>query len=115
MQPHPPKARAVKYPSDTVFGDTPAAPPTGPRARSSYSADEVERIRGETFAAGKADAEVVASALKAGAHTNVRAGPTSLPQQMDAMGTRLRSGSVETARAVARKMDRASPEALSLK
>src|SRR5260221_9416032 len=116
MQPQTPKARAIKYTFDTVFGDTaPAAPPTGPRARSSYSADEVERIRGETFAAGKADAEVVASALKAGAITNVGAGLTSLLQQMDAMETRLRGESVELALAVARKLAEASLNAFPMK
>jgi flagellar assembly protein FliH len=115
MQPQTPKARAIKYTFDTVFGDTAPAQPTGPRTRSSYSADEVERIRGETFAAGKADAEVVASALKADAMTNVGAGLTSLLQNMDATETRLRSESVELALAVARKLAEASLNAFPMK
>ena len=114
MQPQAPKARTIKYTFDTVFGEPAAAAPAGARTRSSYSADEVERIRGETFAAGKADAEALASNLKANAMTNVGAGLSSLLQDMDAIETRLRAESVELALTVARKLAEASLNAFPM-
>ena len=108
MQPQQPNARPVKYTFDTVFGETAPAQAAAPRTRSSYSADEVERIRSETFAAGKADSEARASALKAGAMANVGAGVASLLQTIDAMATTQRAESVELALVVARKLAEAS-------
>ncbi len=116
MQTQTPKVRAIKYTFDTVFGETaPAAQQTTARARSSYSADEVERIRDETFAAGKADAEAQASTLKAGAIANVGAGLASLLQTIGTLETRLRGESVELALTVARKLAEASLNAFPLR
>jgi len=112
----PSKPRAVKFTFDTVFSDAAqAAQPAGQRTRSSYSSDEVERIRNETFAAGKADGEVQASALKADAMTNVGASLESLLQQLDATTAKLREESVQLALAVARKLAEASLNAFPLR
>jgi flagellar assembly protein FliH len=110
-----PSPRTIKYAFDTVFGDAAPAAQSQARARSSYSADEVEKIRSETFAAGKADAEARASALKADAVKNVGSGVAGLIQAVDEMAASLRNESVELALAVARKLARASLNALPMK
>ena len=111
-----PAPRAIKYTFDTVFGDAePVAQTQAARARSSYSADEVEKIRGETFAAGKADAEARASALKADAMKNVGSGIGGLIHAVDEMETKLRSESVDLALAIARKLAEASLNAFPMK
>lgn len=116
MQTQTPKPRAVKYTFDTVFGEAAqAAQSAAARPRSSYSADEVERIRSETFAAAKADAEVRVSALKADAVANVGGGVASLLQTVDAVSANLRAESVELALAVARKLAEASLGAFPLR
>src|SRR5262245_27281331 len=104
-----PPSRAVKYTFDTVFGEAaPAAPAAAPRARSSYSADEVEKIRNDTFAAGKSDTEAKAAALKAQAVQSVGGGIMRLIQSIDETQTQLRSESVELAILVGRKLAQAS-------
>ena len=115
MQTQTPKPRAVKYTFDTVFGDTEAAPASAPRPRSSYSSDEVERIRSETFAAGKADAEARASTLKADAISNIGEGLASLLQSVDTMEKSMREESVALALAVARKLAEAALNAFPLR
>jgi flagellar assembly protein FliH len=110
-----PAPRTIKYTFDTVFGDAAPAAQSQPRARSSYSADEVEKIRSETFAAGKADVEARASALKADAVKNVGSGVAGLIQAVDEMAASLRNESVELALAVARKLAQASLNALPMK
>jgi len=109
--------RTIKYTFDTVFGgDVPAqGQSAGPRARSSYSADEVEKIKGETFAAGKADAEARAAALKADAMKNVGGGIARLIQMLDETQLQLRGESAELAIAIARKLAGASLAAFPLK
>jgi flagellar assembly protein FliH len=109
--------RAVKYTFDTVFGDQAEAQAqsAAPRARSAYSADEVERIKTEIFAAGKADAEAKAAAQKADAVKNVGAGIARVIHALDETQTRLRVESVELAIAVARKLAGASLDAFPLK
>ena len=111
-----PATRAVKYTFDTVFGEAPPNPPSGAsRARSSYSVDEVERIRADTFAAGKADSEAQASMLKADAMTNVGAGLVHLFRTVGEMETALRSESVDLALTVARKLAEAALNAFPLR
>jgi len=110
-----PAPRAVKYTFDTVFGDqAQAAQNAAPRARSSYSADEVEKIKNETFAAGKADTEAKAAAAKADAVKFVGAGIARVIQSLDQAQTQLRVESVELAIAVARKLAGASLDAFPL-
>jgi flagellar assembly protein FliH len=111
----PAKPRAVKFTFDTVFSEAAQAVQPGQRTRSSYSSDEVERIRNETFAAAKADAEVQVSALKADAMANIGAGMASLFEQLDATTKTLREESVQLALAVARKLAEASLNAFPLR
>lgn len=49
------ETRPVKFKFDTVFGTNGASAQTKSHVRSSYSSDEVEAIRKETLALGKAD------------------------------------------------------------
>lgn len=110
-----PPPRAIKYTFDTVFGEAAPAAQAAPRARSSYSADEVEKIRNETFAAGKSDAEARAAALKAQAVQSVGGGILRLIQSIDETQTQLRTESVELAIIVARKLAQASLNAFPMK
>jgi flagellar assembly protein FliH len=111
-----PTPRAIKYTFDTVFGDQPtSAQAAAIRARSSYSADEVEKIKSEIFAAGKADAEAKAATQKADAVKNVGAGVARIIHSLDEAQTQLRVESVELAIAVARKLAGASLDAFPLK
>ena len=104
--------RATKYTFDTVFGETAPSPlSSASRARSSYSADEVERIRMDTFAAGKADAEAHASTLNAAAMTNIGASLARLHE----IETVMRAESVDLALAVARKLAEAALNAFPLR
>jgi flagellar assembly protein FliH len=107
--------RVIKYTFDTVFGETQAQQQNAPRARSSYSADEVEKIKSEIFAAGKADVEAKAAAQKADAVKNVGAHLARAIQTLDETQTQLRVESVELAIAVARKLAGASLDAFPLK
>jgi flagellar assembly protein FliH len=110
-----PAPRAIKYTFDTVFGEAAPAEQALTRARSSYSADEVEKIRSETFAAGKADTEARATALKADAVKNVGHGIAGLIQTVDQLEAALRNDSIELALAVAGKLARASLNAFPMK
>src|SRR6185436_20732232 len=107
--------RTIKYTFDTVFGDAAPAAPAAPRARSSYSADEVEKIRSETFAAGKSEAEARAAALKAQAVQSVGGGIMRLIQTLDDTQAQLRTESVELAIAVARKLAQAALNAFPMR
>lgn len=111
-----PAPRAIKYTFDTVFGDQAQQNQAGaPRSRSSYSADEVEQIKSETFAAGKADTEAKAAAQKADAVKTVGAGIAQILRSLEETQTQLRVESVELAVAVARKLAGASLDAFPLK
>ncbi|MBI1210410.1 MAG: hypothetical protein GC190_03025 [Alphaproteobacteria bacterium] len=109
--------RAIKYTFDTVFDAQTQEHQqiAATRVRSSYSADEVEKIKNETFAAGKAETEAHAAATKADAAKNIGAGVARVIQSLDDAQTQLRTESVELAIAVARKLAGASLDAFPLK
>jgi flagellar assembly protein FliH len=109
-----PVPRAVKYTFDTVFGEAVPAAQGASRTRSSYSADEVERIKSETFAAGKTDAEARAATLKAGAMSNVGDGVARLLATVGEMHAAMRAESVELALAVAKKLAESALKAFPL-
>ena len=110
----PPAPRPVKYTFDTVFGETAPSAPAASRTRSSYSADEVERIRAEAASTAKADVETQAVKVKADAMNNIGAGLAQLLRAADDMQTNLRVESVELALAVAKKLAEASLNAFPL-
>jgi flagellar assembly protein FliH len=97
--------RTVKFNFDNVFGarDAGAHTPT-PRARSSYSADEVEAIRKESLSQGKADKEASALALQAQTLGAIAHSLTTVIAQFDAAVTALRQDSAQLALAVGRKL-----------
>jgi len=105
----------VKFNFDNVFGAKGAAAPTAPRARSTYSAAEVEAIRGEMLAQGKTDAEAMAAAARAAALSAIAQGLSAIIGQMDAMAAALREESAALALEVGRKLANAALSALPLK
>ena len=107
--------RPVKFNFDNVFGSKGAAAPAAPRARSSYSATEVEAIRGEMLAQGKSDAEAVATAARATALGAIAHGLTAIIGQMDATAAALREESAALALEVGCKLANAALAALPLK
>lgn len=93
--------RAVKFNFDNVFGQKGnGAAPT----RSSFSPEEVESIRRDTLAEGKADTEAQAAAARAMALSAIAQGLTQILAQMDAALTTLRQESAQIALDVARKV-----------
>jgi flagellar assembly protein FliH len=98
------QARPVKFNFDNVFGSKGTATTAAPRARSTYSADEVEVIRKDTFAQGKADTEAQASALRATALGTVAHRLNGLIAALDGTFLTLRQESAAVALQVARKL-----------
>jgi len=102
--------RAVKFNFDNVFGQKGSG--TAP-TRSSYSPEEVETIRRDTLAEGKAAVEAQAAAASATALSAIAQGLSEIIAQMDAAFTALRQDSAQVALDVARKVAtnalRASP------
>jgi flagellar assembly protein FliH len=97
--------RTVKFNFDNEFGaKEAAAKAAAPRARSSYSADEVEIIRKECVAQGKADKEAAAQALQAQMLGAIAHSLTTLISQFDGAVTSMRQESAQLALAVGRKL-----------
>jgi flagellar assembly protein FliH len=106
--------RPVKFNFDTVFGSK-GGPANGARARSSYSCDEVETIRRDTFAQGKADSEAQAAAARAAALGAVAQGLARLLGAFDAAVLALRQESADVALQVGRKLADVALDAFPLK
>ena len=97
--------RTVKFNFDNVFGAKDGgAQASAPRARSSYSADEVEMIRKDSLSQGKADVEAAALALQAQTLGAIAHSLTTVISQFDATVTALRQESAQLALAVGRKL-----------
>lgn len=95
----------TKFNFDTVFGTKGGSQQqTAPRARSAYSADEVETIRKDTFAKGKADAQAHAATMHAAAIAAVAQRLTELVSTLDGTIETLRHESVEFALQIARQL-----------
>jgi len=103
--------RPVKFNFDTVFG----APANGARARSTYSAEEVEAIRRETFAEGKAETEAQATVARAATLGAVAQGVMRLIGEHDTAIAAIRSDSAAVALAVGRKLAEVALDAFPLK
>jgi flagellar assembly protein FliH len=97
--------RTVKFNFDNVFGakDT-KAQPAAPRARSSYSADEVEIIRKDSVAQGKADTQALAQALQAQTMGAIAHSLTTVISQFDAAVLTMRQESAQLALTVGSKL-----------
>jgi flagellar assembly protein FliH len=97
--------RTVKFNFDNVFGVKGTnAQPAAPRARSSYSSGEVDAIRKESLAQGKADTEASALALQAKTLGAIAHSLTTVIAQFDAAVLALRQDSAQLALAVGRKL-----------
>lgn len=103
--------RAVKFNFDNVFGSK----GNGAATRSSYSVEEVETIRRDTFVEGKAEVEAQASAARAMALAAIAQGLTEIIAQMDAALAALRQDSAQVALDVARKVATNALSAFPLK
>ena len=97
--------RTVKFNFDNVFGAKDAgAQAATPRARSSYSADEVELIRKESLSKGKADTQAAALALQAQTLGAIAHSLTTVISQFDATVAAMRQESAQLALTVGRKL-----------
>lgn len=97
--------RPAKYNFDTVFGASGAPASTlSSRARSVYSADEVEVIRKEAFAAGKASATAEDSHAQTMAITAISQAMSVLINQFDERIAALRGDCAHLALSIARKL-----------
>lgn len=98
-------ARPTKFNFDTVFG-TKGTPSNvqAARSRSAYSADEVEVIRKEAFAAGKAAATAEDTHAQAMALSAISQSMSVLIQQFDMQLDAMRNESAQLALAVGRKL-----------
>ena len=110
QQPQP-----VRFNFDTVFGANGAPAAVAPRARSTYSAEEVEAMRRETFAEGKADTEAQAAAASAAALSVIAQGVLRLVGEVDAAIAQMRIESAAAALHVGRKLASAALDAYPLK
>jgi flagellar assembly protein FliH len=106
--------RPVKFNFDTVFGSK-GGPANGARARSSYSSDEVEVIRRDTFAQGKADSEAQAAAARAAALAVVAQELVRLLGEFDTALLAMRQESANVALQVGRKLADVALDAFPLK
>lgn len=106
--------RPVKYNFDNVFGTKGAPQTASTHARSSYTADEVEKLKRETFAQGKAETEAQANAAHAAALGAVAQGLVRLVGEFDAMILTLRHESAAAALQVGRKLADAALDAFPL-
>ena len=95
----------TKFNFDNVFGTKGGATPTAaPRARSTFSAAEVETIRQEMFLQGKGDAEALSAALRAQTLGAIAQSLTIVVSQFDAAVVAMRQESAALALAVGRKL-----------
>jgi flagellar assembly protein FliH len=105
-------ARPAKFNFDTVFGASKgAATQAGTRHRSAYTAEEVEAIRQEMFAKGKAAASQEAMNVQAAALISIAQGLGTLISQFDATLEATRNDSAQLALAVGRKLAEAAIDA----
>jgi flagellar assembly protein FliH len=104
--------RPVKFNFDNVFGAKGAS--VG-HARSSYSSDEVEAIRRETFAKGKADTEAQAAAARAATLGSIAEALVRLIGEFDGVVASMRSESAALALEVGRKLAEVALQAFPLK
>lgn len=109
MQPN----RPIKFNFDTVFG-TKGTPATS-HARSSYTSDEVEAIRRETFALGKADTEAQAAAARTATLTAIAESLIRMIGEFDATVKTMRQDSAAIAIEVGRKLAEVALDAYPLK
>ena len=101
--------RPVKFNFDNVFGSKGGiAAPTQVRHRSAYSADEVEAIRKESFAAGRQSALADASHAQSTALSAIAHSASILIHQFDAHRQALAGQSAGLALAVGRKLAEAA-------
>jgi len=102
-------SRPVKFNFDNVFGakggpSQTTAQAAAPRARSSYSVDEVEAIRKESLLQGKNDTEALSAALRAQALNAVAQNLTAVIGQVDGAIAAMRQQSAQLALEVGRKL-----------
>ncbi len=109
------ETRPVKFKFDTVFGSNGAPTQKSSHARSSYSSEEVEAIRKETFAQGKTDAEAKAAAARAAATGAIAQAMARMLGEFDKAVLAMREESAETVLNVARKIAGAALDAFPLK
>ena len=110
------QARPIKFNFDTVFGSKGGAPSnTAARARSSYSSEEVETIRRDTFQLGKADTEAQAAAAHAATLGAIAQSLIRMIGEFDAAVRTMREDSAVIALEVARKLAQVALEAYPLK
>ncbi|MDZ4867953.1 MAG: FliH/SctL family protein [Alphaproteobacteria bacterium] len=109
MQPN----RPTKFNFDTVFG-TNGSPATS-HVRSTYSSDEVEAIRSETFALGKADTEAQAAAARAATLAAIAESLMRMIGEFDAVVKAMRQDSAAIAIEVGRKLAEVALDAFPLK
>src|SRR5262245_53859013 len=106
------QTRPVKFNFDTVFGN---AQQGAARARSTYSPEEVEAIRREMHAQGKADGEVQAQAARAAALGAIAQALSAVIAELDGTIAILREESAATAVIIARKVAENALAAFPLK
>ena len=105
MGTQPAMPQPVKYNFDNVFGTKGAAAQAAtPRARSTFSAAEVDAIRQEMFSQGKADTEARSAALQAQTLGAIAQSLTIALSQFDAAIVTMREESASLALAVGRKL-----------
>jgi len=107
--------RPVKFKFDTVFGSNGAPAQKAAHTRSSYSSEEVETIRKETFAQGKGDAEAKSAAARAAATGAIAQAMMRMLGEVDKTVLSIREQSAELALAVARRIAGAALDAFPLK
>lgn len=96
--------RPIKYNFDTVFGSKGAPASASAPVRSSYSSDEVEAIRRDVFAQGKADTHAQAAAAQAATLSAVANGLAATIGKLDAAVLAMRQESAALALNVGRKL-----------
>lgn len=109
------RSQPVKFNFDTMFGSKNAPADVAPRARSSYSADEVETIRRETFAQGKAVTEGQAAATRAASLGAIAQGVVHMMAKLDATIAGMNRQSAVAALQVGRKLAGAALDAFPRK
>jgi flagellar assembly protein FliH len=109
------ESRPVKFKFDNVFGSNGAPAQQSTHARSSYSSEEVESIRKETFAQGKTDAEARSSAARAAAIGAIAQAMLRMLGEVDKAVLSSREESAEVVLHIARKIAGAALDAFPLK
>lgn len=105
----------VKFNFDNVFGTKGTPAQSTPRARSSYSAAEVEAIRTEMLTQGKSDADALAAAARAAALGTIAHGLTAVIGEIDSTVAAMRQESAMVALEVGHKLANAALTAFPLK